>query len=442
MARRLPPNRKFFCEVAIDCKKLIEQTRATMEKVENNLRKQQSELENDLTAARALVASERNLRHQTEAAEREHRELAEALRDTIAALNSTLNLDEVLDRILTNVGRVVPHDGASIMLVEAECARIVRFRNHFRPETELVTLNHSFLIDKTPTLQQMALTGRPLSIPDITNLSDWVPIPYVDWQRSYLGTPIQREDRIIGFLNLDSATPDFFSQTHVERLHIFADHAAIAIRNAQHYAEVQELATLRERERLAHELHDAVSQTLWSSTLIADVLPSLWEQNPEKGREHLLELNQLIREALTEMRTLLLQLRPSTLVETSLEDMLAQLVTSTANRTGIDAHFVHEGKVCQLSPDTKLALYRMAQEAINNIARHSMATQLCVELICQPDQISLIIGDNGCGFNLKSIPKGHLGLSIMRQRADAIGASLRISSQIGQGTQIHISWVS
>lgn len=408
----------------------------------SELQRQVAELEQRLAEAAALLAQERSQRQQAEAAEREHRALAEALRDTIAALNSTLNLDEVLDRILTNVGRVVPHDGASIMLVESESACIVRFRSRLEQEKEMGTLSRRFVIAHTPTLRHMAKTGRPLSIPSISSYPGWVPMPLVAWQRSYLGTPIQRHRRIIGFLNLDSATPDFFSQTHAERLHVFADHAAIAIHNAQHYAEVQELATLRERERLAHELHDAVSQTLWSSTLIADVLPGLWEQDAQKGREHLTELNQLIRDALTEMRALLLQLRPTTLVEASIEDMLAQLVKSTANRMGIDVHFSHKGESCQLSADTKLALYRIAQEAINNVVRHAMATRLHAELCCQADQIRLNIRDDGCGFNPKHIPKGHLGLGIMRQRADAIGASLQISSQVGQGTEVQVTWVS
>ncbi|MDX1521152.1 MAG: GAF domain-containing protein, partial [Anaerolineae bacterium] len=161
--------------------------------MEGALQHQVVALEQHLAEARALAVQERRRRQQAKVAEQEHRALAEALRDTIAALNSTLNLDEVLDRILTNVGRVVPHDGASIMLVESKHARIVRFRSRLKPGKEVDILSHCFLVAETPTLHHMAQTGRPLSIPDVTNYPEWVPMPLLEWQRSYLGTPIQRE---------------------------------------------------------------------------------------------------------------------------------------------------------------------------------------------------------------------------------------------------------
>lgn len=397
--------------------------------MENPLQLQTAEL----TELQASLKREIERRQRAEAAEHQHRILAEALQDTIAALNSALDLDKVLDRILHNIGRIIPYDGASIMLVEAGIARTVCARNQVSWSDE-TGLSHNFIIADTPTLREMAQTGRPLTIADTSHYLGWRSSSDGTWQRSYLGVPIQGNRQTLGFINLDSATAASFSALQAEQLRIFADHAAIAIRNAQ----TRELAVMRERERLAHELHDAVSQTLWSSTLIADVLPGLWEADAEKGREHLDELSQLIRDALTEMRSLLLQLRPTSGPDATIEEMLQQLVAAATNRTGITAQLIHGDNLCQLSPDTQFTLYRIAREAVNNVARHAIATELTISLQCQPDKIALIVSDNGCGFDPDFIPAGHLGIGIMRQRAEAIGGRLEISSQIGEGTQIKV----
>ncbi|MEI6778176.1 MAG: diguanylate cyclase [Chloroflexales bacterium] len=182
-------------------------------------------------------------RVRSEESEREHRTLAEALRDTAAALNSTLTLDEVLDRILDNVGRVVPHDAANIMLVNADAytVSVVRSRGYVEHgEEDIVSLQ--FQVAMIPGLSQMMHTGCSLSIPDTRANPTWVEHPATRWVASYASAPIRIRDRTLGFLNVDSGRAGFFHDGHAERLMAFADQAAIAIENARLYAEVQALA--------------------------------------------------------------------------------------------------------------------------------------------------------------------------------------------------------
>jgi signal transduction histidine kinase len=215
-----------------------------------------------------------------------------------------------------------------------------------------------------------------------------------------------------------------------------------------------EEAVAAERSRLARELHDAVTQTLFSASLIAETLPRSWERDQEKGLRLLVELRQLSRGALAEMRTLLLELRPAALVETSLSDLLRQLGEAASGRGGVPVQVVVEGE-CTLSPDVHIALYRIAQEALNNAIKHARAGQVTVHLSCTPfssvetgerqtEQVELVVSDNGRGFNLDEVAPDHLGLGIMRERAEAIGARLEIKSgpEYGPGTQIVATWVA
>lgn len=185
-------------------------------------------------------------------AEREQRALAEALRETAAVVNSTLNFDEVVDQILTSVGRVVPHDAANIMLIENGVARLARGIGYDRYGLAEWLSQLRFVVDEVPLWQDMMRTGKPFAVADTRQNADWqaLGLPEEKWIRSTIKAPISSEGAIIGILHLDSATPGSFTQQQADRLAIFANQAAIALRNAQQYAVIQryadELDTLRE----------------------------------------------------------------------------------------------------------------------------------------------------------------------------------------------------
>ncbi|MDH4209069.1 MAG: sensor histidine kinase, partial [Anaerolineae bacterium] len=224
-----------------------------------------------------------------------------------------------------------------------------------------------------------------------------------------------------------------------------AHQAAIAIENARLYEQAQHAAALEERGRLARELHDAVTQTLFSASLIGEVLPTLWESDPAEGRELLGELRQLTRGALAEMRTLLLELRPTALAESNIQDLLGQLGEAVTGRSGVPVSVEVEGEPL-LPPEVHVALYRIAQEALNNVVKHAHATEVSVLLRCGAPSgdnqagysrtARLEVRDNGRGFDPGSLPADRLGLGIIHERAEAIGATLEIRTGPGAGTTI------
>jgi len=413
---------------------------------EEELKKAHRELERlvqaqtaELSTTSAQLKVQITERERSELAEREQRTLAEALRDTAAVITSTLRLDEVLDRILSEIGKVVRHDSASIVLLEGEMARTVRIRT----EINQLPMDHEKTtqvpISQLPNYQHIAKARQPFIIQDTKNSAVWVDQSHASWIRSYLGVPIQIEDEVIGLINLNSTTAGFFGPIHAERLQAFADQAAIAIQNARLYERAQELAAFQERQRLAHDLHDAVSQTLWTTSLLADVLPTLWVENQEEGQRTLEKLRRLTRGALAEMRTLLLELRPMALVETQLEELLNQLAKAIMSRKKINISLEVNGDI-QIPENVQVGIYRIAQEAMNNVVKHAQATDVVLNLEGSPQGVQLTITDNGCGFDLTKHPPGRLGMSIMQERAESIQADLKIGSKLDQGTEIIVTW--
>ena len=208
--------------------------------------------------------------------------------------------------------------------------------------------------------------------------------------------------------------------------------------------EANERAILEERQRLARDLHDAVSQTLFSASLVADVLPRLWERDPGVGQQSLSEIRKLTRGALAETRALLLELRPSALEHARLKDLITQLGEAFAAKLQVKVD-VSEAEDCPLPPDVQVGLYRIAQEALTNVYKHASASEVVITLRCvhgesTPVAIDLCISDDGRGFDVQDIPPGRLGLGIMHERARAIGAELHIDSQVEHGTRVRVIW--
>jgi two-component system nitrate/nitrite sensor histidine kinase NarX len=223
-------------------------------------------------------------------------------------------------------------------------------------------------------------------------------------------------------------------------LRAFADQAAIAVRNAQLYQQAKELATLQERQRLARDLHDAVSQTLFSASLIAETLPRLWQRDPDEVWQHLNDLQCLTRGALAEMRSLLLELRPKALEETDIGTLLRHLVGALGGHAQIKVDLEIVGQRL-LHSEVQVAFYRIAQEALNNVVKHAHASEVGVLFYNRPDRVELTIIDNGRGFVEKQQSSGHLGLRIMRERAESVGATLLIRSEPSAGTEIKLIWL-
>lgn len=202
--------------------------------------------------------------------------------------------------------------------------------------------------------------------------------------------------------------------------------------------QLKKKAAAGERNRLARDLHDAVSQTLFSASLIAEVLPRLWEKDPEEGHKRLEEVRQLSRSALAEMRTLLFELRPSALAEAELSELLRQLADSVTGHSRLSINLHVEGGH-KLPPKEKITFYRIAQEALNNVAKHANASKVDINLSCKLKRSVLEICDDGIGFDLSVLPMERMGIRIMKERAASIGASLSIDSKLGK-TKVTAIW--
>jgi signal transduction histidine kinase/ligand-binding sensor domain-containing protein len=200
-----------------------------------------------------------------------------------------------------------------------------------------------------------------------------------------------------------------------------------------------EEAVAAERSRLARDLHDAVTQTLFSASLTAEVLPDLYKVNPEEAQRSTEDLRQLTRGALAEMRTLLLELRPAALTQARYEDLLRQLTEAVIGRARLPVELEVTGQR-SLPPDVQVALYRIAQEALNNIVKYARASKVCVELHMSQAGLLLSIRDNGAGFDPAAVRPTSMGMRIMRERAEGIGADLTVQSAPGRGTLVEVAW--
>jgi signal transduction histidine kinase len=250
---------------------------------------------------------------------------------------------------------------------------------------------------------------------------------------------LRGSERVLGLLFVQSYAKAAYTDDDVELLELLAAHAAVALENGLRYQQAQTLAATQERTRLARDLHDAVTQTIYSASLIAEVLPVVWQRNPVEGERNLTKLRHLVRGALAEMRTLLFELRPAALLAADLNTLLQQLGDVLTGNTRILVTVTCTGDA-PLPGEVKVALYRIAQEAFNNVAKHSGATQAAVTCSVAPDQVVLTIGDNGRGFDPVKVAESHMGLRIMAERAAGINATFAIETAPGHGTVVEVRW--
>lgn len=366
-------------------------------------------------------------------------------------MTRTLEMQPLLRLILNQLRSVVDYTGASILSIEG---RNVRFVAHQGSMLESDIRQLQYDVD-SPLVQALLNRSHPVIIADVLGDSPLTRayretfgeefIQRYSHVRSWMGIPLVLSERVVGALAVSHLQVDYFTQQHADLALAFANQAVMAIENARLYEQAKDLAAIQERQRLARDLHDSVSQTLFSASLTAQVLPRLWERHRDEGQQCLTELGRLTRGALAEMRTLLVELRPNVLVESKLGDLLRQLAEAMTSRTRVPVEVITNGQAA-LPADVQIALYRLAQEALNNIAKHANARHAVIEMHTFPlDRepgvgVELSITDDGRGFRQEGISAEHLGLAIMRERAEAVKAALCIQSEPGRGTRVVVTW--
>jgi PAS domain S-box-containing protein len=398
-----------------------------------------------LSVVRDVTEREQSLRLLEQKVAERTRELSTLL-EISNSVTSNLQLKPLLRVVLEQLQLVLGCTGVTIFVVEGE---------------ELVVLDHRGLLaaeaianTRLPGRQVIACAqdrkGSPVIVGDLWGdaeparaFRDLVPealTAMLVGGRSVLLVPLRIRDRTIGVLVLDSDKPDRWGARDGTLAWALANQAAVAIENARLYDQARELAAFEERERLARELHDSVTQSLYTASMLGRMLPRAWESEPQRGREMLEQLAEVTDAALAEMRTLLLELRPAAILQSGLEELLQRLVL--ALRTHVEKPIqVEIDGAGVLPPDIHLAFYRLAQAALGNVVRHVPSSQARAKLALAADQATLVISDDGGGFEVGRLGQRRgMGIAIMRERAAAIGAHFEIDSVVGQGTTVTMRW--
>jgi signal transduction histidine kinase len=252
-----------------------------------------------------------------------------------------------------------------------------------------------------------------------------------------VATPIVYHDLSLGVLCSYFGTGTQLSSTEIDILTAIANHAAVAIENHRLYQEAQGVGALGERQRLARELHDSVSQALYGIGLGARTARTLVDRDPQKAIEPVEYVLSLVEIGLAEMRALIFELQPESLEAEGLVEALRKQVLTLPSRHEIEVDFADCDEP-DLPLSVKEAVYRIAQEAIHNTVKHAQATALSIEIVCTDSELVLELHDNGRGFDTNGSFPGHLGLRSMRERAAKLDGEVRIESGPGQGVYVSV----
>lgn len=365
------------------------------------------------------------------------RELS-ALYDVMAVASASLDLETVLESSLDRVLAVMGSKVGTIHLFD-ETKGVLRLVAWRGVPPDLVAK-----IDLVPVDSGLAgwviEHGEPLVVPNIaTGLRPLLAVPAAGSQ-AYVGAPIRAKGRVLGVLSVIGETGRQFKVEEVTLLASIADEVGVAVENARLYQQAEQLAVMKERERLARELHDSVTQSLYSLTLFAEAGRDLVRDGElERVEGYLTRLGEIAQQALKEMRLLVYQLRPLALQREGLVGALQQRLDAVEGRVGVEARLLAE-KSIELPATVEEGLYRIAQEALNNALKHAAATSVTVYIRAEDERVELEVIDDGQGFDPDTVSdRGGMGLTSMRQRAEKLGGSLTVLSAPGEGTRVKVS---
>ncbi len=355
---------------------------------------------------------------------------------------STLELKPLLGLILDQLKMVVDYTEASIMTLEEEDLVIVDYRG-FRLQEQMrgrrIPLRQAKIIWEMIGLREPVIID---DVWDVTHLAQAeremvgdLPAASRDQLSSWMAAPLTLKDRVIGMVTFTAREPGYFTPRHAELALAIANQAAVAIENAHLYEQAQELAAVEERQRLARELHDSVSQALYGISLGAHTARLQLDSDPKELAESLDYVLELAEAALIEMRALIFELRPESLETEGLVTALTKQAAALHARQNI----VVNTDLCA-EPDLPLKvkqdLYRVAQEAMHNTVKHAHASKIELRLHQTGGVVIIEVWDNGRGFDTSTSFPGHLGLHSMYERVRSLGGELQIESVPGQGTCI------
>ncbi len=398
----------------------------------------------------AIALQQTRLRRQVErhAAELEQRvadrtrEL-QTLYDVTAIAGESQDLETVLEMSLgwslaavgCLAGAIHLLDETDGTLVEEKTLQLAAWQgaqSHDTPQVDLTAVDMGCLAKRVIEL------GKPLLASDMS-VDPRTGGECVCVALSYAGVPMRSRGRVIGELGVVGRVGQQFRAEEVALLASIADHVAVAVENTRLRRDAERAAVMEERERLARELHDSVTQLLYSLSLFAETGRRLAKAGElQDAEDYLAQIGLTAQQALKEMRMLVHELRPPVLEQEGLVGALQQRLDAVERRTGVTASLFVEGEV-ELPVSVEKVLYHIAQEALNNALRHAVATSVQVCVRSDDDQVELEVVDDGSGFDLATASDaGGLGLIGIREWAERLGGNLTILSTPGEGSVVRV----
>lgn len=453
VTRRNPKDDAVIWQVAISNTDAQKRAELLLQHLNEELEQQVQVRTQELTLSNRQLLAEVDLRAHAEAELRAREEQLEqrvaARTEELATLltvarevSATLNVEAILQIVLVELRRIVRYTGCGIFLLHGNLLTLVAYEGPLHPHGLLpsqTTLNES------PLLRRVVSSRCPLIVPDVDANDalalDWqehagvLQRQLMDQARCWLGIPMIAQGEVIGVLRLDQRTPDYFTEQHADLALILASQAAVAVVNARLYVQVQRVAAVEERQRLARELHDSVAQTFYSIALAAHSARTHLRSDAELVERRLNHVLDLADAGLTEMKALIFDLQAEGIRRDGLVEALRRQVNALAARNdiGITADLGVE-------PDAALAakeaIYGIVREAVQNVMRHAAATELSVTLRPSDDRLCAEVRDNGKGFSPEAGGPRTFGMRSMQERASAVGGSVEIQSAPGAGTVV------
>ncbi len=353
----------------------------------------------------------------------------ESIKRTMSALLQKLTLDEVLEIVCTEARQLTSATGSAVLLLDDEWLQVTFSSGNPLPALQRIPVEGSLaglVIREGQPILQNSLNNQFQAYhrnPDLNSL---------------LVIPLFLEGSSIGVIDVVNK-PGGFTNDDIRILNLFADQAAIAIETSRLHQKAEQLAILNERQRLARDLHDSVTQTMYSLSLFTNATQkALLGNRVENALNNLNEVQQLVREAMLDMRLLIFELHPPILQEEGLATALRTRLESVEARSGIHTEYnvINERR---LDLEIETEVYRIAQEALTNVVKHSGANYVSVSLSYYPDEFKLEVQDNGIGFDSELIiQKGGLGLKGMRERVRKMNGTFNIESTSNTGTKLEV----
>lgn len=353
---------------------------------------------------------------------------------------AVLALEDLLPFVVNAVRDAFRYQNVNIFLVDGDGAELVLRAGAGGFDGE-VPVGTRLRIGTQGIVGHVGATREPYLVNDVEREPRYYLLDALRSARAELAVPIKLGDRLLGVLDVESRELNAFGEDDVFVMQTLADMVAVAVENARLYEQSREIAVLEERNRLAREIHDTIAQGLAGIILQLEAADQHFEAGQlDRARLRVVKAAELARQHLQDARRSVWNLRPAPLEGHSLAEAFDAEVRRLADQMDVDARYQLSGQLRPLPPEVENCLYRILQESLANVRKHSGARQVKVRLSYGPDAVTLLIDDDGHGFD-PAAPRptnGGFGLLGMQERVRLVGGRLSVRSQPGRGTEVKV----